>query len=248
MSRLDKIPNGAVKILECYGKWWIGYYDNITYVKGKTCACVYRGYIDMESGYFIIPEDEIEEISIQDLYERREIISKELFKENAMKKINYKKKCNLLVEYNYIQEVLMNIHVNARYLSTTNSRKIFISHSSKDKEFVRIIATELGNKGYDVWFDEWNIDVGESIPHEIAKGLKECDYLILVLSKNAVASNWVENEWHSIFWEEIGSNRIKLLPLLKEECDIPIMLRQKKYADFRFNYSQGLTNLIKAIK
>ena len=51
--------------------------------------------------------------------------------------------------------------------------KIFLSHSSKDKEFVRKLADDLKTYGLSVWFDEWEIKVGDSITNKISQGIDE---------------------------------------------------------------------------
>jgi len=41
---------------------------------------------------------------------------------------------------------------------------LFLSHSAKDKEVVRPVAERLRADGLRVWFDEWEIKPGDSIP------------------------------------------------------------------------------------
>ena len=64
--------------------------------------------------------------------------------------------------------------------------KIFISHASQDKEFVRQLGRDLAELGHYPWLDEWEIKVGECIPTKIQQGLADADYVVLVLSQHAV--------------------------------------------------------------
>ena len=41
---------------------------------------------------------------------------------------------------------------------------VFLSHSAKDKAVVRPLAERLGQDGLKVWFDEWVLQPGDSIP------------------------------------------------------------------------------------
>ncbi|MCX6374846.1 MAG: toll/interleukin-1 receptor domain-containing protein, partial [Armatimonadetes bacterium] len=41
---------------------------------------------------------------------------------------------------------------------------VFLSHSSKDKAVVRTLVERLRADGLRVWFDEWEIAPGDSIP------------------------------------------------------------------------------------
>lgn len=49
---------------------------------------------------------------------------------------------------------------------------VFLSHSTADKDTVRDIAQQLKADGLNVWFDEWKIQPGDSIPSKIEEGLE----------------------------------------------------------------------------
>jgi hypothetical protein len=125
--------------------------------------------------------------------------------------------------------------------------KLFISHSSQDKEFARQLAEDIKQIGHTPWLDEWEIKVGESIPKRIEQGVAEADYVVLVLSPNSTASNWVEAEWRAKYWNEAEQGQIMVLPALIADCEIPGLLKPKRYADFRKSYSVGLVQLMAAI-
>jgi len=73
--------------------------------------------------------------------------------------------------------------------------KVFISYSSKDKEFVKQLATDLRmREGIDAWLDQWEINPGDKIPEMIEAGLSKADFFILVLSPDSVNSQWIEYE------------------------------------------------------
>lgn len=46
---------------------------------------------------------------------------------------------------------------------------IFLSHTSLDKPFVEKLAKDLKRIGINVWFDKWEIKIGESIHGELKK-------------------------------------------------------------------------------
>jgi hypothetical protein len=121
--------------------------------------------------------------------------------------------------------------------------KVFISYSSRDKDFARKLANDLRELDHEVWLDEWVIKVGDSIVQKIEEGLSDAEFLVLILTPDAVSSGWVEREWASKYWEEVQSSRMSLLPALLRDCEIPILLRPKKYADFRESYAGGLVAL-----
>ena len=122
--------------------------------------------------------------------------------------------------------------------------KIFLSHSSKDKAFVTKLANNLKEYGYTPWLDDWEIKVGHCILDKIENAIDKADFLILVLSKFSTQSSWVEKEWKIKYWEEVNKKNMMLLPVLIEDCKLPLLIKTKKYADFRLSYKSGLQQLI----
>lgn len=121
---------------------------------------------------------------------------------------------------------------------------IFISHSSKDKPIVRELGDRLITEGFSVWFDEWEIQVGEQIPQKISEGVETSRYVGIWLSVNSLKSHWVNEEWQAKYYSSINSSNTVLLPLLGEKCEIPTLLRPKKYADFTLSFEEGLSALL----
>lgn len=121
---------------------------------------------------------------------------------------------------------------------------VFISHSSRDKDAVRRLATCVEDAGFSVWLDEWSIRVGECIPTRISDGLEECRFLIIVLSPHSVSSGWVDREWKAVYWAEAEGKKLRILPVLVENCSIPLLLRTRKYADLTTDWTAGLTALV----
>ena len=124
---------------------------------------------------------------------------------------------------------------------------VFLSHSSRDKPAVRQLVEDLVGAGFDVWFDESEIAVGDPIPKKLQEGLSQCDYLAVWLTRDAVRSGWVEREWQTKIYNEIDEQKVIVLPLLAENCEIPVLLRDKRYADFRDDYSAGLADLLRSL-
>jgi hypothetical protein len=126
-------------------------------------------------------------------------------------------------------------------------KKIFLCHSSSDKIFVDRLAFDLEKVNVGVWYDKWEIRVGDSLIEKIQDGLESHDYLAIILSAESVISEWVKKELHSALIKEIAEKKIVVLPCLIQDCSIPPFLREKKYADFRKSYEDGFTDLLLAI-
>jgi tetratricopeptide (TPR) repeat protein len=120
---------------------------------------------------------------------------------------------------------------------------VFLSHSRKDKPFVRELADFLvGDGQIKVWLDEREIAPGQNIVGEIAEG-PDSDFILLILSPDSVDSNWVKEEWTDAFWEQTNNRKTKLLGVLYRDCKIPRLLRNKEYFDLRKNQPEGLREI-----
>jgi TIR domain len=81
---------------------------------------------------------------------------------------------------------------------------IFLSHNSRDKEFVRKLAAQLRLVGGDVWLDEWEIKPGDRIPSEVSTALAVVDTIVVVWSEDAANSRWVDAELASALARELS--------------------------------------------
>jgi hypothetical protein len=127
--------------------------------------------------------------------------------------------------------------------------RVFLCHASRDKPFVRRLALTLVDRGCRVWFDAWEIRVGDNIVQRINEGLDDSDFLAVVLSQAATESKWVTNEWSSKFMGAAEKRKAAVLPLLLEDCDVPALLRPMKYADFRNpdQYDSAVDEVVRSV-
>jgi hypothetical protein len=102
--------------------------------------------------------------------------------------------------------------------------RVFVSHSSKDKPFVRKLVEELKKRPLNIWLDETELKVGDSIVSKISEGLTETDYLVVVLSKASVSSQWVQEELNAALASQLAGKGV-VLPVLIEDCDVPVLLK-----------------------
>src|SRR5687768_17613600 len=109
---------------------------------------------------------------------------------------------------------------------------VFLSHSSKDKPAVRELAERLRKDGLRVWLDEWVIQPGDMIGLKVEEGLQTARTLVLVMSPNTFASDWVTLERHTVLFRDPTNRNRRFIPLLLEQTDIPDILRQYLYIDW----------------
>lgn len=129
------------------------------------------------------------------------------------------------------------------------SRKVFISYNCADRQLAQKIAGDLQEKGLLVWWDEWEIKVGDSIIQKISSGISTSAHLIVLLSPDSVSSAWVQREVNSAMMKQLSNEKgITVLPALLADCEIPVLLRDIRWADFRKSYKTGLGELLEALK
>ncbi len=90
---------------------------------------------------------------------------------------------------------------------------VFISHASEDKEsFVKPLAKKLREYGVKVWYDEFELKIGDSLTESIDKGLIESNYGIIVLSPKFFEKKWADYELKSLISKQINGKRV-ILPI-----------------------------------
>lgn len=124
---------------------------------------------------------------------------------------------------------------------------VFISYSHADKDFVNKLGAHLAQNKVHVWVDTWELRVGDSIVSKIQQAIQQASALLLILSKAAAASEWCKKELNAGLIRELDEKRVVVLPVLLEDCEIPLFLRDKMFADFRSNYDHGLRQVLEAV-
>lgn len=93
---------------------------------------------------------------------------------------------------------------------------VFISHASEDKnDVVRPLATALKEKGLSVWYDEFELKIGDSLRRKIDKGLATSKFGIVVLSRNFIKKGWTNYELDGIMTRVVDGGQV-LLPIWHE--------------------------------
>lgn len=71
----------------------------------------------------------------------------------------------------------------------------FISHASEEKKvFVDELVSELEKGNGRCWYDKRELQIGAPLEDEILNGLKNSEYVIVVLSKNYFQKEWTQKE------------------------------------------------------
>ncbi|MDR5589014.1 toll/interleukin-1 receptor domain-containing protein [Salegentibacter agarivorans] len=125
---------------------------------------------------------------------------------------------------------------------------VFISYSSKDRDFVEKLSIELVKNRINVWLDKWSMQPGDSLIDKIEEGLTDSSFLLVVLSNNSIQSEWCKKELNAGLMRELDEKKVVVIPILLEECKIPLFLKEKLYADFTQDFEEGLQTLIRPLR
>lgn len=122
-------------------------------------------------------------------------------------------------------------------------KRIFISYSRRDLNFVKQLAKDLQQAGNQVWYDLSSLDGGDRWGREIQNAIRQSDVFLLVVSPNSVESEWVEKEFL------YASNlQRRIIPLLYQACDLPLWLLNIHFVDVQgSNYAQNFPQVLRAL-
>jgi TIR domain len=238
---------GPVLVIRGKHKGRIGYLDNDTYHRGKLCGVVSFTEPLLTPFYQLIPISYLDLPNTQQLMRRyHELL--EILSPYKKDESDPDLRVEALEELALVSGQLNDRMFQAQFERSPRGAKLFVSHSSVDKDFVRGLCVDLAARGHQPWLDEWEILAGESITERVGTGIEDADFMIVVLSEAAVRSKWVEQEWQAKHWSEVAERHVKVIPVLKDACEIPVLLRTKKYVDLRDDkYSEGLETLVKSL-
>ena len=98
-------------------------------------------------------------------------------------------------------------------LDTTKRYDVFISHASEDKEIiVDPLAKALINEHLVVWYDEFELSIGDSLRRKIDHGLAKSRVGLVVLSHAFINKGWTNYELDGIITRSVDNQQI-LLPI-----------------------------------
>ncbi len=108
---------------------------------------------------------------------------------------------------------------------------VFISHASEDKaEVVRPLATALRDGGLRVWFDEFELKIGDSLRRKIDTGLANSRFGVVILSKSFFGKGWTNYELDGIVTRAVSNEQV-LLPIWHDISKADVIKYSPSLAD-----------------
>lgn len=114
---------------------------------------------------------------------------------------------------------------------TSGEYDVFISHATEDKnEIVRPLASALVSAGLHVWYDEFELRIGDSLRRKIDAGLAKSRFGVVVLSHSFFAKNWPQYELDGLVTREMTGEQV-ILPLWHRITKSEVIAQSPSLAD-----------------
>src|SRR6185437_6788009 len=127
--------------------------------------------------------------------------------------------------------------------------RVFVSHSHQDDAFTKRLVADLKAAGADVWVDVVGIDRGD-FQERINAALGSCQFLVLVLTPDAIASQWVRMETHAAIGLKVQGQMQDILPVAAKSVDahtIPPLWTNFHRFDATKDYPRALAELLRGL-
>jgi hypothetical protein len=108
---------------------------------------------------------------------------------------------------------------------------VFISHAGEDKDsIVRPLAHALQGRGLAVWYDEFELRIGDSLRRKIDAGIARSRFGIVVLSHAFFSKEWPQYELDGLVTMSVNCKQV-LLPLWHEISKDEVVRQSPSLAD-----------------
>lgn len=115
--------------------------------------------------------------------------------------------------------------------TVTRKYDVFISHASEDKSsIVRDLANALVGEGLSVWYDEFELRIGDSLRRKIDLGLANSRVGLVVLSKSFMRKGWTNYELDGIVTRSVTGEQV-MLPIWHEVTKSEVVAYSPSIAD-----------------
>ncbi len=144
---------------------------------------------------------------------------------------------------------------------------VFLSYTRADKDWVRGLAERLESETIDgtrtgrpirVFFDEWDIDVGENVVVHVNAGLEKARFTAVVVSPDMLGADWPTYEWTAVVASDPVNRDKRLIPLFLRDgsekggnrIELPAPFRVLNWIDFRRkqDHKRSLQRLLRRIR
>jgi uncharacterized protein YjbI with pentapeptide repeats len=131
----------------------------------------------------------------------------------------------------------------------------FISYNNKDQAFAQRLHDDLQNNGVRCWYAPEDMKIGDRIRPTIDHQIRMREKLLVILSENAIQSEWVGDEVEAALEQEKESGKTVLFPIRLDDAVLNTrddwaakIKRRRNIGDFSTDYNKALTRLLRDLK
>lgn len=129
-----------------------------------------------------------------------------------------------------------------KFQNKLRKKPIYISYNINDSEFVNNLRNRLVSEGFNVLKETSLVSPGDEINKRITEAIKDSQIFLLIVSSNLYKSKFLKEE--VLIAKHKG---IKIIPVLKDDVELPSYLSNYKIADFRGDFDTSINSLISTI-
>ena len=112
--------------------------------------------------------------------------------------------------------------------------RIFVSYAHADKRVVRKLSNALTSRGMDVWIDELELAVGDSILEKVSSAIVEVRFVVAVISPASVQSLWCQKELAIAMTGSLKRKGVIVMPIRLRRAHMPPSLEGLLYLDINW--------------
>ncbi|WP_426271250.1 toll/interleukin-1 receptor domain-containing protein [Dyella kyungheensis] len=125
--------------------------------------------------------------------------------------------------------------------------KVFISHSSVDKPFVRRLAKAIEADGFLTWLDEKELLPGDPLAKRVSEGVAQARAVLVVVSQAAIASKWLAFELNKAADRMVKGECIVIPIVIEDVRSLPAEVEGLLYADFTKSFKRQMEAVLKSL-
>src|SRR5947208_1733510 len=118
-------------------------------------------------------------------------------------------------------------------------KHVFISYQHEDSDFAQVLIYKIKGAGFETWVDNDRLRAGEDWRAGIDQSIKDAFALIVIMTPEAKASEYVTYEW-AFAWG-VG---VKVIPIMLKTTLLHPRLEALQYLDFTAPKSRPWGRLI----
>lgn len=126
--------------------------------------------------------------------------------------------------------------------------RVFISYAAPDEHYARMIRDALSRDNVSTFVDQFSLSIGDSINSAIGKAIAASDFMIILVSPDALASEWMRREMETLTSLDWQQRAITVIPVKVRPCVVPQYLSRWHALDLTRSPPRGIERLVAMVR